>query len=97
MYCDNSTGSSSLKPMPGCLRNLLSSIGQMSARICSGEPLTRMRFVEPINNHEHAREAERVEHGLKLGQQLEAIVRAIFVRQRLTCELIGGELAQKLP
>ncbi len=49
-----------------------------------------MRLIDAVDQHHDAREAQRLEDALELGQQLVAVVGALFARQRLAGDVDGG-------
>ena len=59
--------------------------------------IDEVRFVDSVQQHDDAREAERLQQSLELGQQLVAIIGAQAVGQRLAGEFSAGKLHQRVP
>ena len=84
--------------MPGWRRNLWSRSGQIRARILRGIALDLLRLVDPVDQDDDARVAQRVEDALELAQQLIALLGAQreVGRQRLAAQL-GRLEPEQLP
>ena len=67
-------GSSILRPKAGCLRNLLSSIGQTRARIRSTEPVIRCGSSTRSTSTSTPSLPSELEDALELGEQFVAVV-----------------------
>ena len=82
--------------MPGCLKNLWSSSGQMSDRILSRIALDLLRLVDAIDQDDDARKAQRLEYRLQLAQEPKSLFGTVLGsrRQGLASQFRGLEPEQ---